>query len=169
MFLSVESWSQRIRTRSGVKARRFEKISAWLKGGDRNLTPFLMPYWNQRNPLKRKGNKLPTHVSDPSVGIYDWWCESNDQEGCSFCISSSPFPLGHQSTHPLGDRCFVGLLGIQVVIEGQLSWLPQSSATWRRISLWVHLFYRTFPHTIRPNQMGTCIYQWARCLFDALN
>ena len=28
--------------------------------------------------------------------------------------------MGHQSTHPLGDRCFVGLLGIQVVVEGQL-------------------------------------------------
>ena len=134
VLLPVESWSQRSRKKSGVKARRFEKISAWLKGGDRNLTPFLMPYWNQRNPLKRKGNKVQTHVSDPSVGIHDWWREGNDEAGCPFCISSAPFPLGHQSTHPLGNSCFVGVLGIPVVVEEQLSWLPQSTTTWDRIT-----------------------------------
>ena len=59
------------------------------------------------------------------MGSHDRLRESNDQEGCSFCVSSSPFPLGHQSTHPLGNSCFVGLLGIQVVIEEQLKSLDR--------------------------------------------
>ena len=49
----------------------------------------------------------------------------NGKGGSPFCVSSSPFPLGHQSTLPLGNRCFVGVLGIQVVIEKQLKSLDR--------------------------------------------
>ena len=39
---------------------------------------------------------------------------------CSFCSCPAAFPLGHKSTYLLGNSCFIGLLGIQMVVEKQL-------------------------------------------------